>query len=64
MPPQEPGGFYPYWIVNHSGGSCFLLFGNVSAGNTFGKDAQYGTNQFNNLGYPQFISKSHNNACA
>jgi hypothetical protein len=64
VPPQGPGGFYPYWSVNHSGHSCFLLFGNVSAGNTFGKDAQYGTNQFNNLGYPQFISKSHNNACA
>jgi len=63
VPPPGPGGFYPYWSVNHSGHSCFLLFGNVSAGNTFGKDAQYGTNQFNNLGYPQFISKSHSNPC-
>jgi hypothetical protein len=64
VPPQGPGGFYPYWSVNHSGHSCFLLFGNVSAGNTFGKDAQYGTNGFNTFGYPQFISKSHNNPCA
>jgi hypothetical protein len=45
------------------GHSCVLLFGNVSAGSTFGKDAQYGTNQFNTYGYPQFISKSHNNPC-
>ena len=30
---------------------------------TFGKDAQYGTNQFNTFGYPQFISPSHNNPC-
>ena len=30
---------------------------------TFGKDAQYGTNQFNTFGYPQFIGPSHNNPC-
>jgi hypothetical protein len=64
VPPPGPGGFYPYWSMFHTGSSCVFLFGNVSAGNTFGKDAQYGTNQFNNLGYPQFISKSHNNPCA
>ena len=64
VPPPGPGHFYPYWSVNHSRGSCFLLFGNVSAGNTFGKDAQYGKNGFNIFGYPQFISKSHNNPCA
>jgi hypothetical protein len=63
VPPQGPGGFYPYWSQVQSGGTCAFLFGNVSAGNTFGKDAQYGTNQFNTLGYPQFISKSHNNPC-
>ena len=36
-------------------GACSLEFGNVSPGlgvNTFGKDAQYGTNQFATLGYP------------
>ena len=58
-----PGGFYPYWSMVKGGHSCVLLFGNVSAGSTFGKDAQYGTNQFNTYGYPQFISKSHNNPC-
>jgi hypothetical protein len=63
VPPQGPGGFYPYWSQVQKGGSCWLLFGNVSAGSTFGKDAQYGTNQFNTLGYPQFIGPSHNNPC-
>jgi hypothetical protein len=63
VPPQGPGGFYPYWSQVQSGGSCALLFGNVSAGNTFGKDAQYGTNQFNTLGYPEFIGPNHNNPC-
>ena len=40
------------------GGICALEFGNVSAGlgvTDFGKDAQYGTNQFTTLGYPEFI---------
>jgi hypothetical protein len=63
VPPPGPGHFYPYWSKVQSGGTCAFLFGNVSAGNTFGKDAQYGTNQFNTLGYPEFISKSHNNPC-
>jgi hypothetical protein len=63
VPPQGPGGFYPHWSQFQSGGSCTLQFGNVSAGSTFGKDAQYGTNQFTTLGYPQFISSSHNNPC-
>ena len=30
---------------------------------TFGKDAQYGTNQFTTLGYPEFIGPTHNNPC-
>jgi hypothetical protein len=68
VPPQGPGGFYPYWtqLQAHSG-SCALEFGNVSHGfglNTYGKDAQYGTNQFPTLGYPEFIGPVHNNACA
>jgi hypothetical protein len=63
VPPPGPGNFYPYWSQVQSGGSCSLLFGNVSAGNTFGKDAQYGTVQFAKYGYPQFISKSYNNPC-
>jgi hypothetical protein len=63
VPPPGPGKFYPYWSQVQAGGSCVFLFGNVSAGNTFGKDAQYGTNQFNTLGYPEFIGPSHNNPC-
>ena len=63
VPPPGPGKFYPYWSMAQSGGTCSLLFGNVSTGNTFGKDAQYGTVQFAKYGYPQFISKSYNNPC-
>ena len=63
VPPQGPGNFYPYWSFFQKGGSCTMEFGNVSAGTTFGKDAQYGSNVFNTDGYPQFISKSHNNPC-
>ncbi len=63
VPPQGPGGFYPYWSQFQSGGACTLEFGNVSAGNTFGKDAQYGTVQFAKLGYPQFVGPTHNNPC-
>jgi hypothetical protein len=28
-----------------------------------GQEAQYGTNQFNTLGYPQFIGPTRNNPC-
>ena len=66
VPPPGPGHFYPYWSFAKSGGSCFMLFGNVSGPGlaTFGKDAQYGMNVFNTDGYPQFISKTHGNPCA
>ena len=34
---------------------CVLEFGNVSSRvHDFGKDAEYGTNQFETLGYPEF----------
>jgi len=67
VPPQGPGGFYPYWtqVIGFTG--CSLEFGNVSSGiavNTYGKDAQYGTNQFPTLGYPEFEGPVHNNTCA
>ena len=29
----------------------------------FGKDAQYGTNQFSRLGYPEFEGPVHSTAC-
>jgi hypothetical protein len=67
VPPQGPGGFYPYWSEVHVGPHCALEFGNVSRGfalSTFGKDAQYGTNQFGTLGYPEFIGPTHTNQCS
>ena len=67
VPPQGPGGFYPYWTQLHVGGFCALEFGNVSGRssflNDFGKDAQYGQNQFSTLGFPEFEGPAHNNAC-
>jgi hypothetical protein len=66
VPPQGPGGFYPYWSEVHVGGFCALEFGNVSRGlglSTFGRDAQYGTDQFSVDAYPQFIGPTHNNPC-
>ncbi len=54
VPPDGPGHFYPYWTRVSSGSACQIEFGNVSSGNTYGKDAQYGTNQFARLGFPEF----------
>ncbi|HEY6469944.1 MAG TPA: hypothetical protein VI434_09260 [Candidatus Dormibacteraeota bacterium] len=60
VPPDGPGNFYPYWSVTHSGGACVLEFGNVSSRvQDFGKDAEYGTNQFETLGYPEFEGPIH-----
>jgi hypothetical protein len=68
VPPQGPGGFYPYWTEVHGFGSCALEFGNVSGRGPFltdfGKDAQYGQNMFTTLGYPEFIGSPINNTCA
>jgi hypothetical protein len=41
-PPNAPGKFYPYWTQALVGGHCVWEFGNMTNGNTFGKDAQYG----------------------
>jgi hypothetical protein len=60
-PPNAPGHFYPYWTLTSS---CTWEFGNVSHGNTFGKDAQYGTVRTAQFGYPQIISRIHQNSCA
>ncbi len=65
-PPNSPGNFYPYWsLANLVGGGCAIEFGNVSGPgvNTFGKDAQYGTNLFTTLGYPEFESAVYPNTC-
>ncbi len=62
-PPNAPGQFYPYWTRVGSGpGSCKLEFGNVSTGATFGKDAQYGTNQQAAAGYPEFWGPTMDNS--
>ena len=50
--------FYPYWSEAKVGSSCVLEFGNVGAAvDTFGKDAQYGTDQYLQIGYPEFEGK-------
>jgi len=67
VPPQGPGGFYPYWSQIVNGGSCTLEFGNVSSGaglTDFGQDKQYGTDQFAKLGFPQFIGRTYTNPCS
>jgi hypothetical protein len=66
VPPHGPGGFYPYWSRVSTPGGCMLTFGNVASGpgvNNLGKDAQYGTNQVNTLGYPQFVGDVKPNTC-
>ena len=45
---------------------CVIEFGNVTDGegvNSFGGDAQYGTDQVAVLGYDEFVSGMHNNTC-
>ena len=68
VPPQGPGGFYPYWTESTAGGSCALEFGNVSGGTAFltdfGKDAQYGQSQLATLGFPEFEGPAYSNTCA
>jgi hypothetical protein len=65
VPPVGPGGFYPYWSQTQGNGTCALEFGNVSRGvTTFGRDKQYGTDQFATYGYPQFIGATYDNPCA
>jgi hypothetical protein len=66
VPPQGPGGFYPFWSLTSSFGSCALEFGNVTRGfnvNDFGGDIQYGTNKFSTLGYPEFEGTLHSANC-
>ena len=42
MPPKGPGNFYPFFTQAFVGGSCVWEFGNMTNGNDFGGDAQYG----------------------
>ena len=59
-PPQAPGKFFPYWTLTRS---CVLEFGNMTNGNTFGKQAQYGTIK-PALGYPELLGPIMTNPCA
>jgi hypothetical protein len=43
LPPAGPGHFYPYFTQARVSGLCVWEFGNMRNGNTFGKDAQYGS---------------------
>jgi hypothetical protein len=40
-PPGGPGHFYPYYTQAKVGGKCVWEFGNMTNGNTFGRDRQY-----------------------
>jgi hypothetical protein len=42
-PTQAPGKFYPYWTLAKVHGSCVWEFGQMTNGNSFGADRQYGT---------------------
>jgi hypothetical protein len=57
VPPPGPGHFYPYWSTMGTGAACRILFGNVASGpgvNNYGKDAQYGSDLRNVIGYDEF----------
>jgi hypothetical protein len=41
-PTQAPGHFYPYYTLAKVGGTCLWEYGQMTNGNTFGKDKQYG----------------------
>jgi hypothetical protein len=43
LPPKGPGHFYPFWTLASVNGTCVWEFGNMSNGNSFGQDAQYGS---------------------
>jgi hypothetical protein len=58
-PPGGPGKFYPYWTLTHG---CIWEFGQVQNGNTFGKEAQYGSVP-PGLGYPQLLGPIMKNSC-
>ncbi len=58
-PPNAPGKFFPYWTLTSS---CTWEFGNLTNGNTFGKQAQYGSIR-PKLGYPQLLGPIQRNHC-
>ena len=50
LPPEGPGNFYPYFTQARVGGLCVWEFGNMTNGNTFGGDKQYGSVGPNTIG--------------
>lgn len=59
-PPGAPGKFYPFWTLTKS---CVWEFGNMTNGNSFGKQAQYGS-IIPEVGYPQLFGPVLKNRCA
>ena len=54
-PPQAPGHFYPYWTLAKVKGACVWEFGQMTNGNSFGEDKQYGKST-TALGLPELAS--------
>jgi hypothetical protein len=53
--PDSPGNFYPSWTQARVDGQCVWEFGQMTNGNTFGGDAQYGKPRI----YSPFTLQSH-----
>lgn len=69
-PPQAPGAFYPYWTLTSGsrGHGCAWEFGQMTNGNTFGGDLEYGKptvlSQVINLGIMDESPIMSNPGCA
>jgi hypothetical protein len=58
-PPAAPGKFYPFWTLSNS---CLLEFGQMTNGNSFGGDAQYGSIR-PKVGYAEIFGPIMRNPC-
>jgi hypothetical protein len=58
-PPNAPGQFYPHWTLSNG---CRLEFGNMSNGNSYGNEQQYGSIK-PAVGYPQLFGPVLSNPC-
>jgi hypothetical protein len=63
LPPTGPGHFFPYWTLARVGGSCEWEFGNMTNGNAFGADKQYGRVDPNSLGAFQGPVQTNPSTC-
>jgi hypothetical protein len=59
VPPAGPGHFYPYWTLTKS---CQWEFGNMTNGNDFGQDSQYGAIP-SGTGYAETFGPITANSC-